>query len=345
MSRETGSEDALGGSESTKEPGLATRRRRLLASSIIVCVGILSAAVAEGDGGAPGPKGKFYVYLFGGHSNVFGWDEDHADLETHPRAWAYRWWKDDKWVPAKEDRNSIFDKGAGGGPAMALLRRLTGIEQWSDIDFGVIQTAAVAATARWKRSAGAGLARYLRGSKLHHDLVTAANENKARVTIAALVLDLGYEESFDDGATKSFDVDLRKTIDELRDSLGMPDLPVFLYKFEAECESCKENPRTPILLSKLKKVASDEDRIAYVDAHLTAADYMNNGVKGPGSHHFAASGHEKVVAEMVRLMREKGWGTPPSQGCAVSGAPGVGANDLAVWISLLLLGLIRLVKR
>lgn len=306
---------------------------RFLVVALILVACFVPATGANGNAGPPANKDEFYVYLFGGHSNVFGWDDKHVDLETNPRAWGYRWWKDDKWVLAKEDDDSFFNKGSGGSPAMALLKQLVDVEAWSDVHFGVIQTAAAAATARWKYSAGEGRYRYRLGSELHAQLVTAAKENMDRATIAALVLDLGFEESTNDQATETFDVDLRKTIDELRQSLGMPDLPVFLWEFGTQSEIQKKNPRAPILEAKIKKVASDEARIAYLNPGLTPADYMHNGM-GPASHHFNAQGHKKVAAEMVRVMREKGWGTPTTGGCSI-GRSDPGARDLDPWLFVL----------
>ena len=67
-----------------------------------------------------------------------------ADVEAHPRAWAYRWWRDRTWVPARDDGQSITDRGPatpGGGAAMAFLREMIAVPEWQNLSFGVIQNA------------------------------------------------------------------------------------------------------------------------------------------------------------------------------------------------------------
>ncbi|MCK5796002.1 MAG: hypothetical protein KAI47_02395, partial [Deltaproteobacteria bacterium] len=146
------------------------------------------------------PKEKFFVFIFIGHSNVSSVNKDAADGWKDLRAWNYRWDSGSKhtWVQAKETPALGLTRRGTGGPAMVLLKRLVTQNQWKGLHFGIVQNAKPSSTCQLKSPDpwhNTDYDRYKEGKGLHNEIVSLVNEIKGDVTIAGIVVQLGWIET------------------------------------------------------------------------------------------------------------------------------------------------------
>jgi MYXO-CTERM domain-containing protein len=353
---------------STRRPQhFSALNRWIVRVALLASAALLSGFdLVEGEKSAQVDQSHFQIFLLGGHSNILGWDEANRDVATSTRAWAYRWWSDKVWNLAQDDGMSITTRGpayGGYSPSMALLKALNRVPEWQSEVFGVVTPGAESATAQFARL-GAEANRYAKGQARYEEMVAAALEVKAHGRLAGLFLHLGFVESeYREIPVENYADDLRLTISDLRTAIGEPDLPVFLLKFEIECNESLVNARAPLMLQRVASVASDADRIAYIDVPLDGpTEYMTIG----SQHHFNAIGWKKVMNEAVRVIREKGWletaplPPPADAGIYFPGpAPDAGEGEVSqegcacttqgqrgsAWALLVLLGLAVLARR
>ena len=214
-------------------------RRILLSAS--VCALFFSNAHAINLGGTEVSKDKFIVYLLIGHSQMAGIITNNNDNVTDPHAWVYRWQSTKTWELAKETgslKNGLSGRGTGG-PGMPFLKTM--ISSHSGYYFGVVTNADPSATCHGLNTGNNGSTlsdsanRYWRDAQLFREIVTAGRAIKNDVTLGGVLFMLGTVEatradSID--VCQEFSKDIAQMAKDMRDSLGMPNLPFVVADYE-----------------------------------------------------------------------------------------------------------------
>ncbi|HEX7510296.1 MAG TPA: sialate O-acetylesterase, partial [Chitinivibrionales bacterium] len=238
--------------------------RRILLS-VSVCVLFFTNAHAINLGGTEVSKDKFIVYLLIGHSQMAGIITTNNDNVTDPHAWVYRWQSTKTWELAKETgstKNGLSGRGTGG-PGMPFLKLM--ISRHSGYYFGIVSNADPAATCHGLNTGSNGSAlsdsanRYWRDAQLFHEIVDAGRAIKNNVTLGGVMVMLGTVEatradSID--VCQQFSKDIAQMATDIRDSLGMPNLPFVVADYEkgASATFSVSNPWPAIIAKQLDSV-------------------------------------------------------------------------------------------
>lgn len=277
-------------------------------------------------GGVEVPKEKVVVYLMIGHSNMAGNDARNSDGTVHPRVWNYTWSAATKaWVPAKETpgsmRNGLSTRGSGG-PTMPFLKQMADANP--TYHFGVVTNASLSSTCKGENP-GANSSgmdpednRYWKGARLYNEIVIAAKEVQAQVTLGGIVCMLGAVEAtrLPDSICRSFGADLAQLAKDIRSELGMPNLPFMMGEYEtgATGEFSPSLPLPGIVLAQTRLLPTLLTNSALISSV---------GIPMMDNHHYAAKvGQVEFAKRTVAVITEKSW-FPPNAGTSIM-APSIG---------------------
>jgi hypothetical protein len=276
--------------------------RRLGPSTILLLAAATLAAPAPARGivlgGRRVARSRFIVYLFIGHSNMAGRDARRADIVPHARCWNYRWYADERWVPAVETRHGhrgLTPRGSGG-PGMPFLKQLA--ERHARYWFGIIQNAESAARAR------EGHLNYMKGSRLYNEIITAALAVKPDVTFGGIVCMLGINERNSEPFARSFAEDIYRIVTDMRKDLGEPKLPFLIGQYEASSTGGYDPRRAfgPVIIQQIYAIPRKLEYAAVVDSR---------GVPCVDDHHYTVQGHVEWTRRALDLLAKNKWFPPP----------------------------------
>ena len=288
--------------------------------NILLLTTIVAILVFQADaidlGGTEVPKDKFIVYLLIGHSQMAGVITTNNDNVTHPHAWVYRWATTKTWELAKETgslRNGLSGRGTGG-PGMPFLKQL--VNRHSDYYFGVISNADPAATCHGLNTGynGSNLTdsanRYWRGMQLFEEIITAARAVQKDATLGGFLVMLGTIEATraeSDTVCWNFSSDMAQMAKDMRDSLGVPNLPFIVADYEkgATGDFSVSNPWPAIIA----------EQIDSVPIKLSNSVEINSaGIPLFDDHHFTIPGQGEWARRAVDSIEAKHFFPPPTAG-------------------------------
>ena len=203
------------------------RRAVALCCLCIACV-LWTESAAITLGGQIVPKEKMFVFLLIGNSAMSGRDP-HPDTAIVPNTWNFRlpnpgFAKDTikdffKWAPAKsplcrDERSSGCQDP--GTPFVQSLAKYYASHGRSYFHFGILQHSG----ANWQMT-------FLQRGRIYYDsIINPAKRLKDSVTIAGVVSMLSIVEGLSGGtAVTSYVANTLKTVSQIREDLGMPNLP------------------------------------------------------------------------------------------------------------------------
>jgi Carbohydrate esterase, sialic acid-specific acetylesterase len=261
-------------------------------------------------GGVEVPKDKMVVFLMIGHSNMAGQQIQASDGVTHPRAWNYQWSSTKTWVPAKETpgarTNGLGTRGAGG-PSMPLLKQL--VAAYPDHHFGIVNNASLSSTLKGTNTGNntshlpASENRYAKGATLYNEIITAAKEIQAQVTLGGIVCMLGAVEATrtPESVCRAFSADLAEVATDMRTDLGLPNLPFYKGEYEAGAtgQFALSRPMPTIIDAEIKLMPT---KLAY------SASISSVGIEMLDDHHYTAvKGQGEFAKRIITTMQTKGW--------------------------------------
>lgn len=249
-------------------------------------------------GGKTVPRERFVVYLLIGHSNMAGRDAAHADTETHPRCWNYRWYADEQWVAARETRQGLrgLTPRGTGGPGMAFLKLMA--KRYRGYHFGVILNANSAAT-----TAG-GDNSYTKGRRLYREIVSAARAVRDEATLGGILCMLGVNEHRDAELAASFCQDTCQMVRDMRADLGEPKLPMIIGQYEAGSRGGYD-PRghnARVVIRQIYQIPRAIEHVGIVDSR---------GIEMRDDHHYTFYGHAEWCRRAIAILGKKKWFPPP----------------------------------
>lgn len=289
-------------------------------------------------GGVEVPKEKMMVYLLIGHSNMAGIDTRNADGVAAANTWSYTWFKDKKWIPAKETPgNSVngFSGRGEGGLGMPFLKTM--IKAFPDYHFGVVSTATVSCTLKGVNTGNnnsgfeADSNRYWKGAKLYNEIVTAAKEVQKDVTLAGVICMLGSVDATrtSEETCRSYSDDAKQMVTDLRADLGAPNLPFLMAEYEAGA--------TGKFALTMPWPAIVDAQIKLIPSKLSLSATINSvGVQMADDHHYTfLVGHQELAKRVVDMIKTKNWMPPPSgNALPVKSGPSVFRGESAQALTL-----------
>jgi hypothetical protein len=261
---------------------------------VLFITALIAQTYAINLGGTDVPKSKFVVYLLVGHSNMAGIVPAGNDTVADPRGWVYRWSTTKTWEPARENNsltNGLTPHGTGG-PGMPFVKGLAARHPGSYI--GVINNAAPSTTCHGLNTGynGSGStadqSRYWPGALFFQQIITAAREVKNDATIGGIVCMLGEIEATraaNVAVCQNFSSDIAEMVRDIRDSLGLPNIPFIMGAYENEAKNgfAITNPWPAIIKAQIDSVPFKLTNSVIVNSvglsYYSDHDYDENGEK------------------------------------------------------------------
>lgn len=306
--------------------------------ALSVLVSLPLGAHALNLGGTEVPREKVVVYLMIGHSNMAGQDFRNSDGVAHARGWNYQWASAKTWVPAKETpgamRNGLSGRGSGG-PSMPFLKLMADAhpEHW----FGVVSNASLSATCRGENTGNnsSGMDpednRYWKGARLYNEILNAAKEIQASVTLGGIVCMLGSVEATrtPESVCRTFSADLAQLARDFRADLGLPQLPFIMGEYEAGSTG-SFSPALPlpaIIAAEIKALPAKLPFSATIDSR---------GIAMFDDHHYSAKvGQPEFAKRTVAAIHANNWFPPPGGTSIAIQAPGPALSAQAAEVRFL----------
>jgi hypothetical protein len=268
---------------------------------------LFTQASAINLGGTEVPKDKFIVYLLIGHSQMAGVITRNNDNVTDPRAWVYRWETTKTWELAKEtgsNRAGLSGRGTGG-PGMPFLKLMA--SRQSDCYFGVVSNASPSSTCHGINSGsnGSNLSaeqnRYWKDATLFHEIITAAREVQNNATLGGVLCMLGSIEAtraVDVTVCQNFSTDIAQMAADMRDSLGLPQLPFVVADYEKGASG-----DFSVSLEWPAIIAEQLDSVPLKLPHSVLVN--STGIEMFDEHHFTIAGEGEWARRAVDSMEAR----------------------------------------
>ncbi len=277
---------------------------------------LFSQTAAINLGGTEVSKDKFIVYLLIGHSQMAGVITTNNDNVTDPHAWVYRWATTKTWELAKETgslRNGLSGRGTGG-PGMPFLKLM--VSRHSDYYFGVISNADPSATCHGLNAGNNGSTlsdtanRYWRDAQLFNEIITASRAVQQSATLGGVLVMLGtVEATRAESVTvcQRFSKDIAQMATDMRDSLGIADLPFVVADYEkgASGSFSVSNPWPAIIAQQLDSVPHKLSRSVEVNSA---------GIQMFDDHHFSIAGEGEWARRAIDSLEGKHFFPPTPAG-------------------------------
>jgi hypothetical protein len=289
-------------------------RRTLLSMSVIAI--LFTNVTAINLGGTVVSKDKFIVYLLIGHSQMAGIITSNNDNVTNPNAWVYRWATTKIWELAKETgslKTGLSGRGTGG-PGMPFLKQM--VSRHSGYYFGVITNASPSSTCHGINSGSSGSDlsaeqdRYWRDAQLFSEIITAARAVQKDATLGGILCMLGTVEAtraVDVTVCQNFSNDISQMAKDMRDSLGIPNLPFVVADYEKGASGTYSVTQAwPAIIAK---------QLDSVPRKLSGSVLINSGgIQMFDDHHFTIAGEGEWAKRAVDSIEAKHFFPPPVAG-------------------------------
>lgn len=270
---------------------------------VVICVFLLLTTHASGInlGGTNVPKEKFIVFLLIGHCNMAPRLEVGCETGSYDRAWNYQL-KDKThdsvvgWIKAKAPLHTDKESSIGAcGPGMFFLKQL--IDAFpTDYYFGVIKNADASSSVRND---------YRKGKPLYTELIQAVKAVEDSATVGGVVAMLGYMEAEESkSAAQEFPDQIKNMIQEMREKLNMPELPLFLERYYANMPTEGQRRFADIMIAQEDSIPQMVENCLLVPFQCPEKDFFDG-------HHFTQPCFEgwtrSVVVDLIRPGEDNAW--------------------------------------
>jgi hypothetical protein len=242
------------------------------------------------------PRDRVIVFLHIGHSNMAGRSNTPDSLlpfnyDTDPRLWAYA--AGGVWSPAHEPLSPDPMTAGRAGPGMSILHTALPL---------VPPDAYLVSIGHGQSGALGGYCRNYRRGGLFYDVVMApARELKGNVTFGAIFTMLGVSEADDSpAAMQNFGTCLEGVASDMREDLGLPDLPFMVGGWEEEStdEFIITGADAQIIVPQLAATVARVHRSALISG---------KGLPMADSHHYDLTGYKTWSERAWTIMQGNGW--------------------------------------
>lgn len=252
----------------------------LMLCSVVACA---NAAPATQPATQPAPvappaKQVFHVYLLMGQSNMVGRDTRTLAAQVdNPRVLALR--ADGQWAIAREPMHT---GGTGVGPGIPFAVEM--LKDDPTITIGLVPCAV----------GGSPLRRWVKGADLYTQAIDRARIASESGIIKGILWHQGESDTSKQQNAETYESRLKQMIQDLRQDLAMPNLPVVVGQL-GEFVTGEKYPYADTVRAALKHLPEVVKGVGFADSI---------GLKDKGDHlHFSAEAEQEFGVRYARAMR------------------------------------------
>jgi hypothetical protein len=232
----------------------------------------------------PSAKENFHIYLLMGQSNMAGRGDlrESASQGDNPRVLALN--PDNQWVVAKDPLHPKVGRTEPGvGPGMSFALEM--LKADPKITIGLIPCAV----------GGSSLRSWVKGANYYEKAVSRAGIAAQAGVIKGVLWHQGESDTEDQKKAETYEARLTKMFADLRQDLGLPDLPIVVGQL-GEFLTTEKYPYVETVRAAIKHIPA-------VVPHVGYADSAGLGHKGDKLH-FNAEAQKEMGVRFAKAMQE-----------------------------------------
>jgi lysophospholipase L1-like esterase len=249
-------------------------------SRVLASAGVVTPTVVT-----PPAKENFHIYLLMGQSNMAGRDTQTLALQVENRR-VLALNTDDQWTVARDPlhpRQGRTEPGAGPGIPFALEM----LKADPTITIGLVPCAV----------GGSSLRSWVKGAEHYEKALSRAKNASQRGIIKGVLWHQGESDTDKKSNAESYETRLTKMLGDLRQDLGLPNLPVVVGQLgDFLTLTPAKYPYAETVRTAIKHIPTVVPGVGYVDS----AGLANKGDK----LHFSAEAAKELGARYAKVMQK-----------------------------------------